>query len=78
MLKYMTDNFPGCFSGYDLMITDSHQANKADVSGTAKAVLESFKALGAGADFDIVLFLNHKFQILICCIIVTYKNDQRS
>ena len=50
MLKYMSDRFPGAFSGYTLSVTESHQASKVDTSGTAKAVIQSFQALGTHMD----------------------------
>lgn len=50
MLKYMSDRFPGAFSGYTLTVTESHQASKLDTSGTAKAMVEFFKKLGATMD----------------------------
>ena len=39
--------YPGCFQGFDLAITESHQAAKRDTSGTAKAMVASLNALGA-------------------------------
>lgn len=48
-LELMSRQFPGAFSGYSLSVTESHQAAKADTSGTAKAVVESFVKLGAKA-----------------------------
>lgn len=50
MLKYMSDRFPGAFAGYTLSVTESHQASKVDTSGTAKAVIQSFQALGTHMD----------------------------
>ena len=49
-MKTMADNFPGAFSGYTLSVTESHQSSKVDTSGTAKAIVESFNALGCGFD----------------------------
>lgn len=46
MMKLMSEEFPGCFSGYKLKVTESHQSTKLDTSGTAKAVIRSFNALG--------------------------------
>lgn len=40
MMEYAADTFPGLFSGYSLEIKESHQAGKADTSGTAKAMVE--------------------------------------
>lgn len=50
MVAYAAENFPGLFSGYSLEIKESHQAAKADTSGTARAMAEYFKKLGV--DFD--------------------------
>lgn len=50
MLKYMSDRFPGAFSGYTLSVTESHQSSKVDTSGTAKAVIQSFQTLGTQMD----------------------------
>ena len=46
MMEYMSDNFPGAFSGYKLDVTESHQRTKVDTSGTAKDVIASFAKLG--------------------------------
>ena len=46
-MELMADNFPGAFAGYRLEVTESHQRTKVDTSGTAKAVVESFRKLGA-------------------------------
>ncbi len=50
MLKYMSDRFPGAFSGYSLSVTESHQSSKVDTSGTAKAISSLFLKLGAKMD----------------------------
>lgn len=47
MMEYMAQEFPGAFSGYKLEVRESHQRTKADTSGTAKAVINSFAKLGA-------------------------------
>jgi 4-hydroxy-tetrahydrodipicolinate reductase len=46
MMKYAADTFPNAFKGYSLEIIESHQKGKADTSGTAKAMIEYFNALG--------------------------------
>ena len=46
-LELMAREFPGAFSGYKLEVTESHQRQKADTSGTAKAVVASIAKLGA-------------------------------
>ena len=47
MMEYMAEAFPGAFSGYKLGVRESHQRAKADTSGTAKAIVNSFSKLGA-------------------------------
>ncbi|MCF8053098.1 MAG: dihydrodipicolinate reductase [Desulfobacterales bacterium] len=51
MMAYAAENFPGLFDGYRLRVVESHQQGKADTSGTAKAVVDSFKQLGV--DFSV-------------------------
>jgi 4-hydroxy-tetrahydrodipicolinate reductase len=46
MLEYAGREFPDLFKGYTLEITESHQKNKADTSGTAKALARCFNRLG--------------------------------
>lgn len=46
-MELMAESFPGAFAGYRLEVTESHQRTKVDTSGTAKAVVESFRKLGA-------------------------------
>ncbi len=46
MLSYGAENFPGLFKGYSLEVKESHQKGKADTSGTAKAVVGYFNAMG--------------------------------
>ncbi len=56
MLEYAADTFPGIFSGYALSVRESHQAGKADTSGTAKAVVGCFNRMGIDfAPSDIVM-----------------------
>jgi 4-hydroxy-tetrahydrodipicolinate reductase len=45
-MNYMAETFPGVFSGYSLRIEESHQAGKADTSGTAKAMVKYFNQMG--------------------------------
>ncbi len=55
MMEYASETFPGLFDGYSLTIEESHQKGKADTSGTAKAMVGYFNALGApfdGADIQ--------------------------
>lgn len=65
MMQIMADQFPGAFSGYNLSVVESHQRNKADTSGTAKAVVQSFAQMGV--DFKEVSFL-HNANEAQCCI----------
>ena len=46
MLAYGAENFPGLFDGYSLEVRESHQKGKADTSGTAKAIVGYFNAMG--------------------------------
>jgi 4-hydroxy-tetrahydrodipicolinate reductase len=50
MMAYAATTFPGIFNGYSLEIRESHQAGKADTSGTAKAMVTYFNEMGI--DFD--------------------------
>jgi 4-hydroxy-tetrahydrodipicolinate reductase len=46
MMNYAAEHFPNLFKGYHLTIRESHQAGKADTSGTAKAMVRYFNQLG--------------------------------
>ncbi len=46
MLSHGAENFPGLFKGYALEVRESHQKGKADTSGTAKAIVGYFNAMG--------------------------------
>ncbi|WP_319409620.1 dihydrodipicolinate reductase [uncultured Desulfosarcina sp.] len=46
MMEYAAITFPGIFNGYTLTVRESHQAAKADTSGTAKAVVSCFNRMG--------------------------------
>ncbi len=46
MMKHAADTYPDAFKGYVLEIVESHQQKKADTSGTAKALVANFNALG--------------------------------
>lgn len=50
MLEFAAKTFPGAFIGYNLAITESHQENKLDTSGTARAMIENFHKLGMKFD----------------------------
>lgn len=60
----MARDFPGAFSGYTLEVTESHQKTKADTSGTAKAMVASFKDLGLDFQVDQIKMLrDEKSQV---------------
>ncbi len=46
MMAYAAENFPGLFAGYTMTVRESHQAGKADTSGTAKAMVGYFNQMG--------------------------------
>lgn len=52
MMAYAAATFPGLFQGYRLEITESHQQGKADTSGTAKAMVGYFNAMGVDFEAD--------------------------
>ena len=47
LINTAAETFPGAFKGYSLEVVESHQKGKADVSGTAKALIPAFNKLGA-------------------------------
>ncbi|KAL3700981.1 hypothetical protein R1sor_019003 [Riccia sorocarpa] len=51
-MEIMAKEFPGAFSGYKLEVTESHQSNKLDTSGTAKEIVKSFQKLGLDFSVD--------------------------
>ena len=46
MMEFAADTFPGLFGGFTLSVKESHQKGKADTSGTAKAMVKYFNAMG--------------------------------
>lgn len=46
LMAFAAENFPGLFKGYHLTLRESHQAGKADTSGTAKAMIGYFNRMG--------------------------------
>jgi 4-hydroxy-tetrahydrodipicolinate reductase len=46
MMAYAAEQFPGLYNGYQLTVRESHQAGKADTSGTAKAMVGYFNKMG--------------------------------
>ncbi|KAJ7543409.1 hypothetical protein O6H91_09G037000 [Diphasiastrum complanatum] len=55
-LEIMAEQFPGAFAGYTLHVVESHQSSKVDTSGTAKAIVSSFRRLGIAFDDNEGLF----------------------
>jgi 4-hydroxy-tetrahydrodipicolinate reductase len=55
IMAYAAESFPDLFKGYTLHVRESHQQGKADTSGTAKAIIRYFNALGVPyTDADVV------------------------
>jgi 4-hydroxy-tetrahydrodipicolinate reductase len=52
MMAYAAEQFPGLFKGYRLTIRESHQAGKADTSGTAKDMVGYFNRMGVRFSAD--------------------------
>ncbi len=52
MMAYAAERFPNLFKGYRLTLRESHQAGKADTSGTAKAMVGYFNRMGVDFDTD--------------------------
>ena len=46
MMAFGASSFPDLFKGYSLQVKESHQRGKADTSGTAKAIVDSFRRMG--------------------------------
>jgi len=46
MLEETQKNFPDLYKGYTLTAVESHQKTKADTSGTAKAIVDTFNKTG--------------------------------
>ncbi len=51
MMAHAAEFFPDLFKGYRLTVRESHQAGKADTSGTAKAMVGYFNQMGI--DFSV-------------------------
>jgi 4-hydroxy-tetrahydrodipicolinate reductase len=52
MMAYAAERFPNLFKGYRLTLRESHQAGKADTSGTAKAMVGCFNRMGLDFEAD--------------------------
>jgi len=64
MVQYAAENFPNCFKGYNLTVTESHQKGKMDTSGTARAMVEYFNKLGMSFNGDkIIKYRDPKKQL---------------
>ena len=46
MMAFAAEQFPNLFKGYNLTVRESHQAGKADTSGTAKEMVRYFNQMG--------------------------------
>lgn len=57
MMAFAAKNSPNAFKGYTLEIVESHQEGKADTSGTAKAMVEYFNALGIPFSKDQIIMI---------------------
>ena len=51
-LRWLASEFPGACDGASLQVRESHQAGKRDTSGTAKALVSAFRALGVDCGVD--------------------------
>ncbi len=52
MMAHAAEHFPTLFKGYQLTVRESHQAGKADTSGTARAIVADFNRMGVGFSED--------------------------
>lgn len=52
-------------TSYAFKVMESHQANKKDASGTAKAVISCFQKLGVDFDMDQVGIFNVHWSISV-------------
>ncbi|QDV72826.1 dihydrodipicolinate reductase C-terminal domain-containing protein [Botrimarina mediterranea] len=50
--RWLAAEFPGALAGAELKVVESHQANKRDTSGTAKALVASANGLGVPFPVD--------------------------
>lgn len=54
MMEHAANTFPGIFKGYTMTVRESHQAGKADISGTAKAMVAYFNRMGVDFSADAI------------------------
>lgn len=52
MMAFGGEQFPNLFKGYRMTLEESHQQGKADTSGTAKAMVGYFNAMGVSFTTD--------------------------
>lgn len=57
MMTYVAKTFPDVFRGFTLEVVESHQKGKKDTSGTAKAVVGCFNAMGIPFTFDQIIMI---------------------
>ena len=62
MLEYAAAHFPNSFAGYELKIIESHQKNKLDTSGTARAMIHYFNKLGMDFDESMINKIRDPFE----------------
>ncbi len=63
MMEYAAEQFKDLFKGYTLEIKESHQAGKADTSGTARVIIGYFNKLGVPIKAsDIIMIRDPKIQ----------------
>eukprot|EP00871_Galdieria_phlegrea_P000748 jgi/Galph1/1674/GphlegSOOS_G333.1 len=76
ILTQMAENFPNVFDNYQLNVVESHQQSKADTSGTAKEIIQSFLKMGAKFDQskDLQMIRNPKEQLENMKIPAEYLN----
>ncbi|KAK3151028.1 hypothetical protein QOZ80_3AG0240750 [Eleusine coracana subsp. coracana] len=64
IMKSLSEQFPGSFSGFNLEVLESHQASKLDTSGTAKEVISCFEKLGVTYDMNRIVKIRDPKQQL--------------
>lgn len=72
MMKYAAENFPNAFKGYNLVIRESHQKQKADTSGTARQMVKYFNQLGIPIKTDQIIRLRDPDEQLVIGVPAEY------
>lgn len=62
-LQYLVKEFPGSFNGWKAKITESHQASKTDVSGTAKVWKTLLEELGMEVEIESIRDLKRQLTV---------------